>query len=278
MNTENELNAQPTQASEVQADVQSSTSSTLYQSILAEPLLTTVLCYATCLLTAGKALAYLKQNCLLTDADLRIGFSDRTLGAQLPSPRSKPRQSLRAQLQTADALKSSGHETFRGMVTVPLLSTSGTVTGVYGRRIDRHALGEAGTGRTNTERYEIQGPVALLMTTTSPNIDPELLNRCLVIAIDESCSQTAAIQTQQRFNETREGYVNQHGESIAARHRNAQRLLRPLPVFNPYAAQLSFIGWQTRHRRDHGKYLTLIKAIALLHQYQREVKQMTVQG
>ena len=279
MNTENELNAQPTQASEVQADVQSSTSSTLYQSILAEPLLTTVLCYATCLLTAGKALAYLKQNCLLTDADLRIGFSDRTLGAQLPSPRSKPRQSLRAQLQTADALKSSGHETFRGMVTVPLLSTSGTVTGVYGRRIDRHALGEAGTGRTNTERYEIQGPVALLMTTTSPNIDPELLNRCLVIAIDESCSQTAAIQTQQRFNETREGYVkHQHGESIAARHRNAQRLLRPLPVFNPYAAQLSFIGWQTRHRRDHGKYLTLIKAIALLHQYQREVKQMTVQG
>ena len=79
MNTENELNAQPTQASEVQVEVQSNSSSTLYQSILAEPLLTTVLCYATCLLTAVKALAYLKQNGLLTDADLRIGFSDRTL-------------------------------------------------------------------------------------------------------------------------------------------------------------------------------------------------------
>ena len=122
MNTENELNAQPTQASEVQAEVPNKSNSTLYQSILAEPLLTTVLCYATCLLTAVKALAYLKQNCLLTDADLRIGFSDRTLEALLPSPRSKPGQALRSQLQTVGILKSSGHETFRGMVTVPLVT------------------------------------------------------------------------------------------------------------------------------------------------------------
>ncbi len=144
MNTENESNDQPGAPTLAQAEVPNN-SSTLYQSILAEPLLTTVLCYATCLLTAVKALAYLKQNCLLTDAGLRIGFSDRTLGAQLPSPRSKPGQALRAQLQTVGILKPSGHETFRGMVTVPLLSTNGTVTGIYGRRIDRHALGETET-------------------------------------------------------------------------------------------------------------------------------------
>ena len=142
MDAKNELNNQPAAATDVQTEVPNSSNSTLYQSILAEPLLTTVLCYASCLLTAVKALAYLKQNCLLTDADLRIGFSDRTLGALLPSPRSKPGQALRAQLQTVGILKSSGHETFRGMVTVPLLSTSGAVTGIYGRRIDRHALGE----------------------------------------------------------------------------------------------------------------------------------------
>jgi DNA primase len=144
MDAENELNNQPAVASDVGAVVPNN-SSTLYQSILAEPLLTTVLCYATCLLTAVKTLAYLKQNCLLTDEVLRIGFSDRTLGAQLPSPRSKPGQALRTQLQTVGILKDSGHETFRGMVTVPLLSTNGTVTGIYGRRIDRHALGETET-------------------------------------------------------------------------------------------------------------------------------------
>ena len=145
MNIENEMNDQPTASPEVQAEVTNNSNNTLYQSILTEPLLTTVLCYATCLLTAVKALAYLKLNCWLTDEVLRIGFSDRTLGAQLPSPRSKPGQALRSQLQTVCILKSSGHETFRGMVTVPLVGASGIVTGIYGRRIDRHAIGESET-------------------------------------------------------------------------------------------------------------------------------------
>ncbi len=117
------------------------------------------------------------------------------------------------------------------------------------------------------------------MTTTAQSIDPELLNRCMVVGIDESITQTAAIHSQQRFNETIEGYLRQQAsDSIAARHRNAQRLLRRLPVFNPYAGQLSFVGQQTRHRRDHGKYLTLIKSITLLHQYQRQTKQVDVNG
>ena len=65
---------------------------------------------------------------------------------------------------------------------------------------------ESGTGRTATERYDVQGPVALVMTTTSLRVDPELMNRCLVIAIDESVGQTAAILQQQRFAETIDGW------------------------------------------------------------------------
>jgi DNA primase len=49
-------------------------------------------------------------------------------------------------------------------------------------------------------------------------------------------------------------------------------LLRPLPVINPYAHQLTFLDDKTRMRRDHEKYLTLIDSIALLHQYQRPLK------
>ena len=117
------MNNQPVVIAEPHTDVPNNSNSTLYQSILAEPLLTTVLCYATCLLTAVKALAYSKQNCLLTDANLRIGFSDRTLGSLLPSPRCKPGQALRSQLQTVGILKKNSiHETFRGMVTVPLVT------------------------------------------------------------------------------------------------------------------------------------------------------------
>ena len=45
--------------------------------------------------------------------------------------------------------------------------------------------------------------------------------------------------------------------------------MRPLDVVNPFADELTFTAERTRTRRDHEKYLTLIDAIALLHQYQR---------
>ena len=38
------------------------------------------------------------------------------------------------------------------------------------------------------------------------------------------------------------------------------------------SAQLTFLDTRTRMRRDHMKYLTLINAIALIHQHQRMVK------
>jgi DNA primase len=52
----------------------------------------------------------------------------------------------------------------------------------------------------------------------------------------------------------------------------------PLAVVNPYAKRLTFSDARTRTRRDHMKYLTLIRAIALLHQHQRPVKSATVGG
>jgi hypothetical protein len=47
---------------------------------------------------------------------------------------------------------------------------------------------------------------------------------------------------------------------------------------NNYADQLNFLDDQTRRRRDHTKYLTLIEAVALLHQYQRPVHTMNADG
>jgi hypothetical protein len=54
--------------------------------------------------------------------------------------------------------------------------------------------------------------------------------------------------------------------------RDAQRLLQPVEVLNPYAPALTFTTGRTRNRRDHEKYLTLIDAIALLHQHQRKAQ------
>lgn len=135
------------------------------------------------------------------------------------------------------------------------------------------------TGRLVTQEYHVQGPVALFLTTTAIDVDEELLNRCLVLSVDEEREQTQAIHQRQRERETLQGLLTdtERRQAITL-HRAAQTLLRPLLVVNPYAPQLTFANQRTRTRRDHQKYLTLIRTIALLHQYQREVKRVTRNG
>jgi DNA primase len=129
------------------------------------------------------------------------------------------------------------------------------------------------TGRLVTQEYRVEGPVMIFLTTTAIEIDEELLNRCLVLTVDEGREQTRAIHERQRRAETLAGLLEeQEREKILKVHRDAQRLIRPLFVVNPYAEELRFSDAQTRTRRDHKKYLALIRTIALLHQYQREVK------
>jgi DNA primase catalytic core len=129
------------------------------------------------------------------------------------------------------------------------------------------------TGMLVTQQYRVEGPVMLFLTTTAIDVDEELVNRCLVLTINESREQTRAIQQRQRSRRTLAGLLAQsEAEATRSLHQNAQRLLRPLVVVNPYAEQLTFLDDRTRTRRDHAKYLTLIEAIALLHQHQREIK------
>lgn len=135
------------------------------------------------------------------------------------------------------------------------------------------------TGKLITEEYRVEGPVMLLLTTTAIDLDEELLNRCLVLTINESREQTEAIHARQRSARTLNGLLaGKHAEAIRSVHRAAQTLLRPLAVVNPYAEALTFRSESTRMRRDHAKYLTLIDAITLLHQHQRPLRTAAVAG
>ena len=126
------------------------------------------------------------------------------------------------------------------------------------------------TGELKTRTYHVQGPVMIMLTTTAIEIDEELKNRCLVLTVNETREQTQAIQQRQRFAETLDGLLAEHErQTIHTRHHHAQRLFQPLHVVNPYAERLTFLDDRTRTRRDQRKYLTLIRAIALLHQHQR---------
>ncbi|VVD28101.1 CHC2 zinc finger domain-containing protein [Paraburkholderia dioscoreae] len=135
------------------------------------------------------------------------------------------------------------------------------------------------TGNLVTKQYRVKGPVMLMLTTTAIDVDEELLNRCLVLTINESREQTREIHARQRAKQTLEGLLAETDKQhIIDLHRNAQRLLKPVHVVNPYAEQLTFMDDKTRMRRDHMKYLTLIRSIALLHQYQRPHRTVTHRG
>ncbi len=135
------------------------------------------------------------------------------------------------------------------------------------------------TGNLVTKQYCVKGPVMLMLTTTAIDVDEELLNRCLVLTVNESREQTQAIHARQRQKQTLEGLVmDADRQAIMALHQNAQRLLKPVHVVNPYANRLTFLDDKTRMRRDHMKYLTLIRAIALLHQHQRPARSIEHRG
>lgn len=126
------------------------------------------------------------------------------------------------------------------------------------------------TGRMETQEYHVEGPVMIFLTTTAIDIDEELQNRCLTLTVDESREQTERIHALQRKARTLEGLRRRkERRRLLTVMRNAQRLLRPVDVVNPWADELTFTAERTRTRRDHEKYLTLIDAVALLHQYQR---------
>ncbi len=135
------------------------------------------------------------------------------------------------------------------------------------------------SGRLVTHEYHVEGPAAILLTTTAIDLDEELLNRCIVLAVDESRQQTEAIHHMQREDRTLEGLERRLARTDLRKiHQNAQRLLRPLYVVNPISPELTFLTNTTRTRRDHLKYLCLIDTIALIHQHQREVKTGVIRG
>jgi DNA primase catalytic core len=135
------------------------------------------------------------------------------------------------------------------------------------------------TGKMVTQEYHVEGPVMIFLTTTAIDLDEELQNRCLTLAVDESAAQTERIHRVQRERRTLAGLLaHEQRKDLLTQLRNAQRLLSPLAVVNPFAPALTFASTRTRNRRDHEKYLTLIDAIALLHQHQRQRGQHLVNG
>jgi hypothetical protein len=138
---------------------------------------------------------------------------------------------------------------------------------------------DARTGRITTTTSVVHGPVSLVMTTTRVDLDEELANRLIALSVNESVEQTRAVLEQQRLALSIEGMnTTAKREKVIALHNHAQALLEPLAVVVPDPSRLHFSESTTRARRDHAKYLSLICASALLHQFQRPRHSHIVNG
>jgi len=120
-----------------------------------------------------------------------------------------------------------------------------------------------------TERIEKEGPVSLVVTTTSPQIHFENETRNWSVYMDETEKQTKQVK-----DKIAEGYLDVHTDlTFTKTYQNAQRLLKSYPVKIPFA---KFLSERTpnrplRMRRDFERLLAGIEIITLLHQFQRKI-------
>jgi hypothetical protein len=122
--------------------------------------------------------------------------------------------------------------------------------------------------------HEVEGPVAVILTTTRTKLDDETRGRFLILSADESQKQTRAILEAQRRREA--GEFSQ-SEGIVRIHHALQRCLRPLRVINPHASHLTFADHRLGTRREQPKYLALIRAVTFLRQFQRTEENGVIQ-
>ena len=105
-------------------------------------------------------------------------------------------------------------------------------------------------------------------STTSEEINPENASRCLILNLDESQESTASILKAQRKARNTQEFDR---TPLIKWHHDFQNKLESLPVIIPYVESIRFPSEQVIYRREQGKFLSLIEASALVHQYQRKI-------
>jgi hypothetical protein len=126
-------------------------------------------------------------------------------------------------------------------------------------------------GILETQLIEQEGPIAFIESTSLAKVFAEDANRCLTVHTDERKEQTERIVTT-LANKYTGDTVPTDIDRIVQKHWAFQRLLQPHAVVVPYAARLGELLKCDRveMRRGFPQIVAMIKAIALLHQFQRQ--------
>ena len=157
------------------------------------------------------------------------------------------------------------------MVALRVLQSRGALS-------QSHVTRDPSTNQTTSHLLEARGPVAVL-TSSAGEIETQMLSRCYRILVDESPAQTQRILAAQRRQRVDPEAVGAESTrmKIVQLHRNVQRLLDAKAVLIPFADRIQFPTSSIKYRRTQERFLNLIEASALLHQFQR-LKQRNKSG
>jgi hypothetical protein len=126
-------------------------------------------------------------------------------------------------------------------------------------------------GGIETVLIEQDGPIAFIESTTLTHVFDEDANRCLTLYTDERQEQTRKIITKlaERYSQ---GESGTEAARILQRHHALQRMLKSFLVVIPYAGRLGelFSHHRVEGRRAFPQLMSMIEAITLLHQRQRQ--------
>jgi hypothetical protein len=126
-------------------------------------------------------------------------------------------------------------------------------------------------GRIETQLIEQEGPIAFVESTTLSKVFDEDANRCILVHTDEQERQTARIIASLAASYSR-GASPAGAERIVQRHHALQRLLRRQAIVIPFAGRLAelFPSDRVEARRAFPQLMSMIQAVTLLHQRQRD--------
>lgn len=128
------------------------------------------------------------------------------------------------------------------------------------------------SGEHKQKKLEAKGPVCIVGATTKDKIYEDNSNRSYLIHVNESYKHQQNVMMYQ--NEIAAGLINKTEiEEAQQLLKNGQRLLESLEIRNPFQPELMLPSIVFKPLRTNQHYITLIKAITYLHQYQLEIQQ-----
>lgn len=139
------------------------------------------------------------------------------------------------------------------------------------RKISKTIAHKNTKGDTKAITLTVEGPLSVSGCTTKEQIYEDNSNRSFLIYLDESTAQDNRIMAYQRaVSAGRVNFTEQ--EKVQELLQNAQRLLEPIRVVNPYAELLNMPSAIFKPRRTNSHYLQFIEAVTFYYQFQREKK------